>query len=150
MCCQSPGCCNSPPQPHNRHLFSPFCLISFQNWMRSVYIPQPSYLLTFMHFLQVFSVELVSATGGGNIGIFSVANITVPSNDGPHGVVAFSARMATTTEVGDNGTSVALLTISRRYFVTAIHTTKCSQGFGCFIQHWIFWGYSCAIQCPVS
>lgn len=59
-------------------------------------------------------MELVSATGGGNIGTFSVANITVPSNDGPYGVVSFSAPTTTTTEVGDNGTSLAVLTITRR------------------------------------
>ena len=57
----------------------------------------------------------MSATGGGNIGVFSIANITVPSNDGPHGVVAFSAPSAVTTEEGDNGTSIATVTIERRY-----------------------------------
>lgn len=65
--------------------------------------------------VQVLSVELVAATGGGNIGVFSVANITIPANDGPHGVVAFSTSRAATTEVGDNGASVAMLTITRRY-----------------------------------
>lgn len=65
-------------------------------------------------FLQVFSVELVSATGGGSIGTFSVANITIAANDGPYGVVSFSAATSTTTEVGDNETSLALLTIIRR------------------------------------
>lgn len=64
--------------------------------------------------MQVFSVELVSATGGGSIGTFSVANITVTANDGPYGVVSFSATTITTTEVGDNETSLALLTITRR------------------------------------
>lgn len=57
---------------------------------------------------------LVSATGGGNIGAFPVASVTVPSNDGPHGVVSFAARTATAAEVGDSGTSVAQLTITRR------------------------------------
>ena len=65
--------------------------------------------------VQVFSVELVSATGGGRIGDFSVANITVPSNDAAHGVIQFPAVSALTTEVGDNGTSFAMLTITRRY-----------------------------------
>lgn len=62
----------------------------------------------------------MSATGGGNIGVFSVANITVSSNDGPYGVVAFSASTAATTEVGDNGTSIAILTIFRRHVYTYI------------------------------
>lgn len=64
--------------------------------------------------MQVYSVELVSATGGGNIGAFPVANITVPANDGPYGVVAFTTATATTTEAAGNETSVAMLTISRR------------------------------------
>lgn len=72
--------------------------------------------------MQVFSVELVSATGGGNIGRVSSRRIIIPSNDGPHGVLSFTARTITTTEVGDNGTSVALLTVTRRYAHTsALH-----------------------------
>lgn len=74
-----------------------------------------SVILLLSYQLQIYSVELVNATGGGNIGTFSVANITVPSNDGPYGVVAFTTATATTMEVGDNGTSVVMLTISRRY-----------------------------------
>lgn len=60
-------------------------------------------------------MELVSATGGGNIGQFSVANVTVPSNDAPYGVVSFATPVVVTTEEGDNGTSVAMLTVTRRY-----------------------------------
>jgi hypothetical protein len=59
-------------------------------------------------------VELVSATGGGSIGTFSVANITVAANDGPHGVVAFGVTTQTVPELGDNDTSLALLTVTRR------------------------------------
>lgn len=62
----------------------------------------------------MFSVELANTTGGGNVGRFPVANITVPSNDGTHGVVSFAAVTAATIEVGDNGTSIAMLTITRR------------------------------------
>ena len=62
----------------------------------------------------MFSVELVSATGGGNIGMFPAATITVAANDGPYGVVAFSAATFATSEIGDNETSLALLTITRR------------------------------------
>lgn len=59
-------------------------------------------------------VELVGATGGGNIGAASTATLTVLANDGPYGVVSFVAPTAVTTEVGDNGTSVAMLTVIRR------------------------------------
>lgn len=62
----------------------------------------------------MFSVELISATGGGNIGLFSIANITVPANDGPYGVVSFATARAVTNEEGNNGTSIATLTITRR------------------------------------
>lgn len=65
--------------------------------------------------MQIFSVVLVSATGGGNIGEFSVALVTVPANDGPYGVVSFQSPTAVTTEVGDSGSSIAMLTIIRRY-----------------------------------
>ena len=44
-----------------------------------------------------------------------MSNITVPSNDGPHGIVSFATPTAVTTEIGDNGTSIALLTVTRRY-----------------------------------
>ncbi len=57
----------------------------------------------------------MNATGGGNIGQFSIANVTVPSNDGPYGVVSFAAPVVVTTEEGDSGTSVAMLTVTRRY-----------------------------------
>lgn len=63
----------------------------------------------------MFSVELVSATGGGNIGQFSVANITVPANDAPYGVVSFATSRVVTMEPSDNGTSVVMLTVIRRY-----------------------------------
>lgn len=73
-------------------------------------------MLTFS-LAQVFTVELLNATGGGNIGRFPIATITVPANDGPHGVVAFASPVATTTEVGDNGTSTAMLIVTRRYIL---------------------------------
>ena len=63
----------------------------------------------------------MNATGGGNIGQFSVANITVPANDGPFGVVSFATSTGITTEEGDSGTSVAMLTVTRRY---KINNTK--------------------------
>lgn len=71
----------------------------------------------------MFSVELVNATGGGNIGVFPIATITVVANDGPYGVVAFSAATFATSEVGDNETSSALLTLTRRYHIA----TGCSS-----------------------
>ena len=59
-------------------------------------------------------VELVNATGGANIGSFPMATITVPANDGPHGVVQFSSPVVVTLEVGDDGNSTTSLMVTRR------------------------------------
>lgn len=63
----------------------------------------------------MFAVELVSATGGGNLGAFPVATITIPANDGPYGIVSFTTLVTTATEVGDSGTTTSSLTLTRRY-----------------------------------
>ena len=74
-------------------------------------------LINFNFFLlqQVFTLELLNTTGGANLGRFPVTKITVPSNDGPYGVVAFASPLSTTIEVANNGTSTAMLTVTRRY-----------------------------------
>jgi len=59
-------------------------------------------------------VELVNATGGANIGSFPMATITVPANDGPHGVIEFFSPAAVTMEVGDHGNTTATLLVTRR------------------------------------
>ncbi len=53
-------------------------------------------------------------TGGGNLGDFPVSIITIPSNDGPYGVIELATLTSVTTEVGDNGTSLAMLSVIRR------------------------------------
>ena len=58
-------------------------------------------------------MELVSATGGARIGTNSRAIVTIPLNDNPYGIVSFESSMSVAMEIGDNGTSVAMIPIMR-------------------------------------
>ena len=63
--------------------------------------------------LQSFVVQLSTATGGAALQDFTQAVVTILSNDNPFGIVSMRSSSGVTMEIGDNGTSVAMLTVIR-------------------------------------
>ena len=63
--------------------------------------------------IQSFVVQLISATGGAALLEYTQATVTILGNDNPFGVISLQSPSAVTMEVGDNGTSVAMVTVIR-------------------------------------
>ena len=52
--------------------------------------------------MQVVRIQLTDPSNGANIGVSSVAEISIPANDDPYGVVEFSADRITIGEIDTN------------------------------------------------
>jgi len=52
--------------------------------------------------VQVVRIQLTDPSNGANIGVSSVAEISIPANDDPYGVVEFSADRITIGEIDTN------------------------------------------------
>ena len=58
-------------------------------------------------------MQLTSATGGAALQEYTQATVTILGNDNPFGIISLQSPSAVTTEVGDNGTSIAMITVMR-------------------------------------
>lgn len=58
-------------------------------------------------------VHLTSATGGAALVDNTQAVITILANDNPFGIISLQSPSAVTMEIGDNGTSIALIPVIR-------------------------------------
>ena len=58
-------------------------------------------------------VQLTSATGGAALLEYTQATVTIVGNDNPFGIISLQSPSSITTEVGDNDTSVAMITVIR-------------------------------------
>ena len=72
----------------------------------------PHIVLSFF-IVQIFVVQLTSATGGATLLDYTQATITILGNDNPFGIISLQSPSSMTTEVGDNGTSVAMISVIR-------------------------------------
>ena len=75
-------------------------------------ILRPQKLIVFF-FVQSFVVQLTSATGGAALLEYTQATVTIIGNDNPFGIISLQSPSSITTEVGDNDTSVAMITVIR-------------------------------------
>ncbi len=75
--------------------------------------------------MQVFIVRLGGVRGGARVeGSRSTATLTIPENDAPYGVIAFTAATSVAVETRDNGSSVTMVPVVRRLeFCTAQNVT---------------------------
>jgi hypothetical protein len=58
-------------------------------------------------------LQLTSATGGAALQEYTQATVTILGNDNPFGVISLQSPSSITTEVGDNDTSLAMITVIR-------------------------------------
>lgn len=58
-------------------------------------------------------MQLTSATGGAALQEYTQATVTILGNDNPFGIISLQSPSSITTEDGDNGTSVAMVTVIR-------------------------------------
>ena len=58
-------------------------------------------------------VQLTNVTGGAVLEDNTLAAVTILRNDNPFGVISLQAPTAVTMEVGDNGTTVAMVPVVR-------------------------------------
>ena len=64
-------------------------------------------------YVQSFVVQLTSATGGAALLEYTQATVTILGNDNPFGIISLQSPSSITTENGDNGTSIAMVTVIR-------------------------------------
>lgn len=67
----------------------------------------------FFSIFQTFIVQLSGATGGAVLEDFTQATVTIPRNDNPFGVISLQSPTAVTMEIGDSGTTVAMVPLIR-------------------------------------
>ena len=77
-----------------------------------------NYIITIMCcrfslYMQIFVVQLTSATGGAALLDYTQATITILGNDNPFGIISLQSPSSITSEVGDNGTSLAMISVIR-------------------------------------
>ena len=58
-------------------------------------------------------MQLSSATGGAALLEYTQATVTILGNDNPFGIISLQSPSSVATEDGDNGTSVAMITVMR-------------------------------------
>ena len=63
---------------------------------------------------QSFVVQLTSASGGAALVDGTQAMVTILANDNPFGVISLQSPSVVTMEVGDNDTSVAMVSVIRQ------------------------------------